>query len=59
MELFKLFGSVLIDNKDAIDKLNKTNATAETTASKLGKWRAVRPRLALLLSVWVRRRLPD
>ncbi len=37
MELFRLFGSILIDDKDAIDKLNKTDKKAATTAEKLGK----------------------
>jgi len=37
MELFRLFGSVLIDNKEAIDALNKTDKKASDLNSGLGK----------------------
>jgi len=43
MELFKLFGSILIDNKDAIDKLNKTDKKASgigATLNKMGSFAA-------------------
>lgn len=36
MELFKLFGSILIDNKEANDSLSKTEQKAEGVFSKLG-----------------------
>lgn len=35
MELFRLFGSILIDDQDAIEKLKKTDQKASTTADKL------------------------
>lgn len=34
MELFKLFGSVLIDDKDAIDSLNKVDKKGKSTGQK-------------------------
>lgn len=37
MELFRLFGSILIDDQDAIDKLNKTDKKASDLHSGLGK----------------------
>jgi len=37
LELFKLFGSVLIDNDEAIDALKKTNKEGEGVGSKLKK----------------------
>ena len=37
MELFRLFGSVLIDNDEAIDALKKTNKEGEGVGSKLKK----------------------
>lgn len=36
MELFRLFGSILIDDKDAIDKLNKTEKKAKETSNTFG-----------------------
>ena len=37
MELFRLFGSILIDDKDAIEKLNQTDKKAKTTKGGLDK----------------------
>ena len=37
MELFKLFGSVMIDNQKAIDALNKTETAGKKTHDILGK----------------------
>lgn len=37
MELFRLFGSILIDDKDAIDKLKNTDKKAQETNSMFGK----------------------
>lgn len=34
MELFKLFGSVLIDDKDAINSLNKVDKKGKSTGQK-------------------------
>lgn len=36
MELFRLFGSILIDDKDAIEKLKSTDKKAKSTADQLG-----------------------
>lgn len=36
MELFRLFGSILIDDKDAIDKLDKTEKKAKDTSKSFG-----------------------
>ena len=35
MELFRVFGSIMIDNKDAIDKLNKSDKKAKDSAKAL------------------------
>ena len=37
MELFKLFGTILIDDKKAIEALNKTDKKASTVGGTLGK----------------------
>ena len=36
MELFRLFGSILIDDEKAIDALKKTDKKAEATSGKFG-----------------------
>ena len=40
MELFKLFGSILITDKDAINALNNTSKKVDSTADKLKKFGA-------------------
>jgi len=37
VEIFKLFGSIFVDSKDADQSIQKTGEKAETTGSKLGK----------------------
>ena len=37
MELFKLFGTIAVKNKEAIDALNETSETGRSTESKLNK----------------------
>lgn len=36
MELFRLFGSILIDDKEAIETLKKTDKKAKSTGEKFG-----------------------
>ena len=36
LELFKLLGTIAVDNKEAVDALNETSSTGEKTHSRLG-----------------------